>query len=270
MSAEVRGRGLHTGGLSSVRFERCAGPVVVRAGGRDTRIEDLRALESARSTTVSLPDGSTIATVEHVLAALGGLGIRDGVAVIVEGGEMPLADGGARAYADALVALDVPASPPSLHVVRDGVIETGASRYEFVVNADPSATTLEIRIDFGDVRIAESASWHGDPSDFIARIAPARTFGFEHELDDLLARGLATHVTPESVVVFGEGRVLASGRAYSADEPARHKLLDLIGDLYLYGGPPRGDVRVVRPGHAATHEVMHRALAIGLVVRRGR
>jgi UDP-3-O-[3-hydroxymyristoyl] N-acetylglucosamine deacetylase len=64
-------------------------------------------------------------------------------------------------------------------------------------------------------------------------------------------------------------RVLSAGAPFLADEPARHKLLDLVGDLYLYGGPPRGRVRATRPGHGATHEAMRRALAEGLVAREG-
>lgn len=264
MSA-VSGRGLHTGAMGAVRFERHAGPVVVRVDGRDVPIGDLRVSDTARSTTVTLPDGQVVATVEHVLAALGGLGIHHGVAIVIEGSELPLADGGARIYTDALVDLDVPRSAAPLRIAEDGVIETGASRYE--VSVDAGATVLEVAIDFGDPRIATGASWRGDPSDFRDRIAPARTFGFEHELEELLTRGLASHVDPGSVVVFGEGRILSSGRAFTADEPARHKLLDLVGDLYLYGGPPRGTLRAVRPGHAATHEVMRRALAMGLVVR---
>lgn len=272
MSLAVSGRGLHTGAMGAVRVERHAGPVIVRIDGSDVPIGDLRVSDTSRSTTVTLPGGHVVATVEHVLAALGGLGIHHGVAVVIEGRELPLADGGARIYADALVALDAPRSPAPLRVAENGVVETGSSRYEFAVDTGatgdaPERTVLEVAIDFGDSRIATGAWWRGDPSDFRERIAPARTFGFEHELEELLTRGLASHVDPGSVVVFGEGRVLSSGRAFTADEPARHKLLDLIGDLYLYGGPPRGTLRAVRPGHAATHEVMRRALAMGLVVR---
>jgi UDP-3-O-[3-hydroxymyristoyl] N-acetylglucosamine deacetylase len=266
----IAGCGLHTGTAGSVRFVLREGPVVVHAGGIDVALGDLHVVDTSRSTTVANASGSVrIATVEHVFAALGGLGIHAGVAVIIEGREPPLADGAARAYADALRALGpaLRSSPPPLRVARAGVVEIGASRYEL---ACADAVDLEVVIDFDDERIAPSACWTGDAEDFRARIATARTFGFEHEVGDLLARGLASHVTPESVVVIGKDHVLAAGAAFTSDEPARHKLLDLIGDLYLYGGPPRGRLRATRPGHAATHEVMHRALAEGLVVRDAR
>src|SRR5690606_8548586 len=115
-------------------------------------------------------------------------------------------------------------------------------------------------------RLERHAAWRGDPDDFRERIAPARTFGFAHELDSLLARDLARHVDPASVVVLAVDRVLSAGPPFRADEPARHKLLDLIGDLYAHGGPPAGTVHAIRPGHAATHEAVRRALEEGIVL----
>ncbi len=273
----ISGWGLHGGGPSSIRFVAHDGPVVLRAGGIDTRIADLRVVDTTRSTTVANATGSVrVATIEHVCAALGGLGVHEGVAVVLEGREPPLADGGARLYADALRALarqaGIRATRPALRIARDGVIEIKGSRYELrcAVRDDPDAVELEVALEFDDERIAKEARWSGDPEDFRLRIATARTFGFEVEVGDLLARGLASHVTPESVVVIGKDRVLSAGDAFTADEPARHKLLDLVGDLYLHGGPPCGSLRATRPGHAATHEVMRAADDQGLIVRDAR
>jgi UDP-3-O-[3-hydroxymyristoyl] N-acetylglucosamine deacetylase len=254
----IAGQGLHTGAPGSVRFARHDGPVSVRANGVEIAIADLRVVDTARSTTVANASGSVrIATVEHVFAALGGLGLHADIAVVVEGREAPLADGGARAYAAALRSLGGRASPSPLRVVRDGVIEIGATRYALRRNeaGHDDDVELEVAIDFDDARIATSARWCGDADDFFTRIAPARTFGFEHEVPELLARGLATHVSPESVIVVGKERILSSGAPFTADEPVRHKLLDLIGDLYLYGGPPRGRVRATRPGHAVRRAI---------------
>lgn len=259
----IEGFGLHTGARSAVRFERHEGPVVVRAGGVDVALAELEVVDTERSTTIASADGRVrITTVEHVFAALGGLGIHGGVAVIIDGGEPPLADGGARTYVDALLELGVRSSGAPLRVARAGTFELGASRYELVPQ---ESVALEVSVDFADPRIAEHARWDGDPDDFRVRIARARTFGFEHEVATLMAKGLASHVTPDSVVVVGKDRVLSSGAPFTADEPARHKLVDLVGDLYLYGGPPRGLVRARRPGHAATHEMMRHALAAGLL-----
>jgi UDP-3-O-[3-hydroxymyristoyl] N-acetylglucosamine deacetylase len=266
----ITGCGLHTGAASSVRFALHEGPVVLHAGGIEVAVGELRVVDTSRSTTVADASGQArITTIEHVLAALGGLGLHAGVAIRIDGPEPPLADGAARLFVDALRELG-PALRPSrscLRVARAGVIEVGASRYELEPGETDDSVVIEVVVDFDDPRIAHEARWTGDPEDFRTRIATARTFGFEHEVADLLARGLASHVTPESVVVFGKDRVLFSGAQVAADEPVRHKLLDLVGDLYLHGGPPRGRLRATRPGHAATHEVMLRALADGLVVR---
>jgi UDP-3-O-[3-hydroxymyristoyl] N-acetylglucosamine deacetylase len=255
----ITGFGLHTGSASTVRFTPHDGPVVLRVRGIDVPVSELRVVDTSRSTTVENASGTVrVATIEHVLAALGGLGIHRGVLVCIDGAEPPLADGAARQYADALLALgpELGASTSRarsrapLRVARDGVVELGASRYELWRDERDDQVEVEVAVDFEDIRIAT-----------------ARTFGFEHEVSDLLARGLASHVTKESVVVFGKDRVLSSGAPVAADEPARHKLLDLLGDLYLHGGPPRGRLRATRPGHAATHHVMLRALAEGLLVR---
>jgi UDP-3-O-acyl-N-acetylglucosamine deacetylase len=269
--AAIEGRGLHTGVPGAVRFERYEGEaVVVRASGAAATVAELHVVDTLRSTTIAI-GGVRVGTVEHLFAAFAGLGIHRGVVVTIEGAEVPLAGGGARVYADALASLGVQASRPPLRVARDGVVELGESRYELRCNGatDPDAVVLEVAIDYEDARIATSAHWTGDAEDFRERIAVARTFGFERELGELLARGLASHVTPESVVVIGDDRVFAAGAPFTADEPARHKLLDLAGDLYLYGGPPRGILRAVRPGHAATHALVPLALERGLLVREG-
>jgi len=260
----IRGQGLHSGAQGAISFARCEGPVVVRANGIEVALADLRVVDTTRSTSVASLRGTVrVATFEHVLAALAGLGVHHGVAIVVEGLE-PLAAVGARLYADAVRALEVPRTMPALRVVRRGTVEVGASRYELTPG---DGIAVEVEVDFARADLAREACWTGDEEDFVARIAGARTFGFEREVEELLARGLASHVTPESVVVIGDERILSAGAPFTADEPARHKLLDLLGDLYLHGGPPRGKVRALRPGHAATHEVVEVALARGLVQR---
>ena len=261
----IVGQGLHSGARAAVSFARHVGPVVLRSNGVDVPIAELAIVDTARSTTVASSGGSLrVATIEHVLAALAGLGVHDGVAIVIEGPEAPLADGGARAYADAVRALGVSASPPRLRVVELGSVEVGTSRYDFTPGEH---VAIEVEVEFARADLVRVARWDGGAEDFCARIAAARTFGFEHEVEALLARGLASHVTPESVVVIGDERILSAGAPFAADEPARHKLLDLIGDLYLHGGPPIGQVRAFRPGHTATHEALRRALAQGLVRR---
>jgi UDP-3-O-[3-hydroxymyristoyl] N-acetylglucosamine deacetylase len=254
----IEGQGLHSGARATVSFARREGPSVIRRGERAVRLDALEVVDTTRSTTVADRERTfRVATVEHLFAALASHGARDGVEIAIDGPEIPLADGGARAFADAIRALERPPSPPALVVARRAAISIGESVYEL----EPGeGVAVEVDVDFGDARLARRASWSGDASDFRERIATARTFGFEHEVEDLLARGLATHVAPESVVVVCTDRVLSAGAPFAPDEPARHKLLDLLGDAYLHGGPPRGRLHVTRPGHARNHEAFRRAL----------
>ncbi len=253
------------GAPSTLVLRRQQGPVALGAGGRWATTAELVPVRSERCTIAATRDGALrLSTVEHLFAALAGLGIREGVAIDVCGPEVPLLDGGASAFVTALASLGVPASPAALVVAAEGVIEVGPSRYAFM---PADGTHVAVDVAFAEIGYAAGASWDGDAASFTEGIAPARTFGLEDEVAALVSRGLASHVSPESVVVLGRERVLSSGRPFAVDEPARHKLLDLIGDLYLHGGPPRGAVVVSRPGHGATHEAVARALASGLLVR---
>ncbi len=259
----VEGTGLHTGAPARVTLEAREGPVVLRQGGIEAQVADLSVVRSPRCTAVEARGGALrIATVEHALAALAGLGIRRGVVLHVEGPELPLLDGGALAWCEALDRLGLPPVAPAVRVARQGSVEVGASRYDFVPG---DRSEVEVRVEFDGVTIEPEARWDGSARDFRLRIAPARTFALARELATLSEGGLARHAPPDAVVVLTPDGALWAGPPFSPDEPARHKLLDLVGDLFLCGGPPLGRVRALRPGHAATAQATHRALAEGLL-----
>jgi UDP-3-O-[3-hydroxymyristoyl] N-acetylglucosamine deacetylase len=242
------------------------GPVCLRARGIDVTLGDLVVASTTRATTVEARSGGLrVSTVEHVFAALAGLGVYDGLVLDVEGPEMPLLDGACRAWCDAIARLHLPATRPRLRVVRDAVFEVGPSRYELA----PGNGTIDVsvRLETDDARLHRDARWRGEADDFVTRIAPARTFVFGHELEELAGRGLARHVDPACVVVVTPDAIFHAGRPAFPDEPARHKLLDLVGDLYLVGGPPLGRVHAVRPGHAANAQAVRRALEEGVIAR---
>jgi UDP-3-O-[3-hydroxymyristoyl] N-acetylglucosamine deacetylase len=262
----VDGVGLHTGVPSRVVLWARSGPVSVHAGGVEARLDELVVVSTARATTVEARRGSLrIGTVEHAFAALGGLGVYDGVAITVEGPEMPLLDGGAAAWCAALDRLAWTAGLPRSRIVREAVIEVGESRFEL---SPADHVDVEVRVElegFDEAQVVPVARWDGSAADFRSRIAPARTFALARDIDELVQAGLARHVDPASVVVLARGAVHHAGRPFSADEPARHKLLDLIGDLYLHGGPPLGRLRALRPGHTANHRALGQARAEGIV-----
>jgi UDP-3-O-[3-hydroxymyristoyl] N-acetylglucosamine deacetylase len=265
-TVSLEGVGLHTGAPVRVVLRRRAGPVTLEAAGLVARIDELAVASTARATTVEAHAGKLrIGTTEHAFAALAGMGVYEGIALSVEGPEMPLLDGGAALWCEAIAALGVAARPPTLRVERSATLEFGRSRYDFTPG---DHVEIDVRVAFDGIderRIAPEARWAGDAADFRARIAPARTFALARDMDELAAGGLARHVHPASVVVVTPGGVLHAGMPFLPDEPARHKLLDLLGDMYLGGGPPVGRLHAVRPGHAANARMLERARAEGIV-----
>jgi UDP-3-O-[3-hydroxymyristoyl] N-acetylglucosamine deacetylase len=228
-----------------------------------TAARDLTVVSTAWRTEVAPLGGEfVLMTVEHMFAALAGLGLHEGVRIDVEGIEIPILDGAALAWCDALTTLGVhPTSPPT-RVVRRGTIDIGSSRYEF---SPFDGVDVEVSLVLADQRLAPEARWEGASADFRERIAPARTFAFERDIPTILRLGLARHVPATGAVIIREDCVQAAGRPFSSDEPARHKLLDLLGDLYLAGGPPIGRIRAVRPGHTANALALRRARESGLL-----
>ena len=198
---------------------------------------------------------------EHLFSALGGLGIHTGVTLRVEGPEVPLLDGGARDFCAALAHWPRRGTP-GLRVERAGSVEVGASLYQLTPG---DAVGLCVHVNFAPLA-PQDAHWDGSPESFTARIAPARTFGFARDAAELRRVGRATHVDVKSVLLFDD-QGCPLGCVPEPDELARHKLLDLIGDLYLFGGPPLGTIEAWRPGHAATHHAMSIAMERGLLQR---
>jgi UDP-3-O-[3-hydroxymyristoyl] N-acetylglucosamine deacetylase len=260
----LEGTGLHTGVWARVTLRESEGPVRLVGHGWAARVDELEVVSTARATTVrARAGGQPIGTVEHLFAAFAGMGVYDGIDVFLEGPEMPLLDGGAMRWCEAIAALSPPRRGPRLRVERASTIDAGPSRYEFSPGGE--GVQVEAVLELGDPRIARVASWRGDADDFVGRIAPARTFALASEVEELLRRGLARHVDPASVVLISPETVHFAGRSFTPEEPARHKLLDLMGDLYLKGGPPLGKLVAVRPGHASNARAVSRAMAEGVL-----
>lgn len=211
---------------------------------------------SRRCTTLRLPGGS-VSTVEHLLAAVAGLGLLD-LTVVVEGPEAPLLDGSALPWAKALWAASEPteappnAAPPvpfGLRVERSSYRVTPDDRFR-------------ARVDYtGPTRRpgGQRVWWEGGGEEFATRVAGARTFATAADAAALRAEGRALGGTAETAVLFGPEGPLG-GPLRFPDEPARHKLLDLIGDLATLGRLPPVRIEATAPSHAA-NAVLARRLA---------
>jgi UDP-3-O-[3-hydroxymyristoyl] N-acetylglucosamine deacetylase len=268
--------------MTSVTLTRRDGAITFEQGSRRAPLSRLTVQRTDSGVALADGGGLEVDLAEHLLAAFAGLGIRSGVTAKVEGAELPILDGGAAMFAEALIALELtarPAEPAPMVVNKPGSVSSGNSCYTFEV---AEATSLSIDAVFDRAAIGiERASWDGSPHSFLASIATARTFGFQADARALWRQGRALlaarsddpraiEAFRRAVIVFDEaGRLALPGQAPPAvGELGRHKLLDLIGDFAFYGGPPQGHVSARRPGHTASHQIIRDALALGIVSQR--
>jgi UDP-3-O-[3-hydroxymyristoyl] N-acetylglucosamine deacetylase len=203
----------------------------------------------------------SIGTVEHLMAALFGLGI-DNVRVEIDGPELPVMDGSAALFVDLIRSAGVAwQREPRRELqfrrrieVRDG---------ECAISVDPSPQfRVSYAVQFEHPAIGRQALSIDslDPECFEREIASARTFGFLDEVDELRRAGFARGGSLGNAVVLNGERVLNPEGLRWPDEFVRHKVLDLCGDLALLGAPIVGHVRVERGGHA-----LHQKLVLAIL-----
>ncbi len=212
--------------------------------------------ESPLCTVLGNGSGATLATVEHIMAALSGCGI-DNVLVEVRGGEVPIMDGSAAAFVALIdragsVRLDAPRR--QLRVLREVAVEDGPGRARLLPCGE-RRFRCEIAYDNPQIG-SQSAQLKLAADAFRAHIARARTFGLMEEVAGMRARGLALGGSLDNAVVVADGAVLNRDGLRYANEFARHKLLDAIGDMALAGAPILGAFEGHRSGHALNHRLL--------------
>jgi UDP-3-O-[3-hydroxymyristoyl] N-acetylglucosamine deacetylase / 3-hydroxyacyl-[acyl-carrier-protein] dehydratase len=277
----LTGVGLHTGQPVTITFKPApvnTGKVFIR-----TDLEGMPEVEAlidyvtdtARGTTICKGE-ARVQTVEHVMAAVAGLGI-DNLFIEVDQAETPIMDGSSRYFVEALMEagiLEQHAYREYLELHTPVFYEDPENKVEMVAMPYPrfKVTTM---IDFETKVLGTQYAILEKLEDFVDEISRCRTFVFLHELEYLLANGLIrggdlnnaivfvnTAITQEefdrlaklfdkpSIKVNNEG-VLNNLELHFENEPARHKLLDVVGDLALLGKPIRAHIIARRPGHAA-------------------
>ncbi len=190
-------------------------------------------------------------TVEHVLAAVAGMGIDD-LTIDMNGPEPPILDGSAAPFVEALSAAglaDLEGAPDFLDLTEPLRIIDGASVYE----AYPAAQLeLDVTIEFPHPLIGkQSLQFALTQESFAAELSRARTFGFTHEVDALREKGLIKGASLDNAVVLDDSDIL-SGELRWSDEFVRHKAMDCVGDLALAGARVRARIVAVKPSHRGT------------------
>ena len=267
-SVELSGIGLHTG--SRVRVQLQPGPpdsgVVFRSMNQPA-LSPIRVLPSAvldvRYATTLGGNSWSVATVEHMLAAVSSAGI-DNLEVRVEGDEVPVVDGSAAPWLDLLeeAGRTTQERPRLVMVVRSPVeVHLGASMARLL---PCPRFEISARIDFEHplIGVQELELVRGEGV-FGRELAWARTFGFVEEVEALRAMGLIQGGGLDNAVVYGPGGVVNPEGLRDPLEPVRHKMLDVVGDLSILGRPLRARYEANRPGHALNIALLRVLLARG-------
>lgn len=229
---------------------------------REVRATAKAVTATAFATVLGDRDGPIVSTAEHVLAALRGMGV-DNATIEVDGPEVPIMDGSAAAFVAAIdQAGIVEQSAPRrfIQVLKPIQVKMGESVAELRPYAD--GFRADIEIDFANPVIGcQNFSLDLNPASFRREVSRARTFGCVSDVAKLWEAGFALGASFENSVVFDETHLLnAEGLRY-ADECARHKVLDVIGDLALAGLPLLASFRSVRGGHKLNHAVLTALMA---------
>jgi len=254
--ATLSGIGVHCGRSVAITLhpaEADTGITFLRTGiesGRDREIPaDYRFVRPTDLCTTVGEGEASVATIEHIMAALRGAEI-DNVVVEIDGGEVPVMDGSADAFLRAFDLAGVktlPAARRYIQIERPVRVEVGSSYAEF---RPFHGSRIEVEIDFANPLIGRQAIVVDvTPDTFRRDLSRARTFGFLADVEALWARGLCLGASLDNAIVVGDDRVInPEGLRYS-DEFVRHKALDAFGDIALAGAPILGSYRSYRGGH---------------------
>jgi UDP-3-O-[3-hydroxymyristoyl] N-acetylglucosamine deacetylase len=265
---ELTGKGVHSGAPASVVFHPAESDTGIRflVSKRGRIIADIPAeVGNVKNLTLCtvLGDetGVSVSTVEHLLAALRGLGV-DNCYIEVDSKEVPIMDGSAAEFVaavDEVGVRELAASRTYIKVLKPVRVEEGESWGELTPH---SGFHLDVEIDFptpliGRQRLALEMS----PTTFRTELSRARTFGFMRDVEKLWKAGLALGASLDNTVAVGDDRILNKEGLRHPQEFVRHKMLDAVGDLALAGHQILGAYRSVRGGHRLNAHVVKALLA---------
>ncbi|HEY0854193.1 MAG TPA: UDP-3-O-acyl-N-acetylglucosamine deacetylase [Devosia sp.] len=262
---EFSGFGVHSGLPVTLTIEPApadSGYLIARKLENGTTVGPVpvhfsRVTRTTLCTTLDLGDSVSVATVEHVISALSGMGV-DNALVTLTGAECPILDGSAQPYVRGImeVGLDVqPAPRRYIKIMRQVLVRNN----EASAALEPyNGRMLDLEIDF-DSRVIgrQRMIFDWTPRKYCDDVARARTFGFVRDAKILRQAGYALGSSLDNSITVHEDRILNPGGLRYEDEFVRHKLLDAIGDLALCGLPIYGRFRSYKGGHALNALVLH-------------
>jgi len=265
---ELQGVGVHSGAPVSLVLHPAEADVghrfMVSKRGRiiaeiPANVEHVKNLTLC--TVIGDEAGVTVGTVEHLLAALRGLGI-DNCYIEIEGKEVPIMDGSSQAFVQAIDEVGVrtlDAGRKYIKVLKSIRVDEGDCWGELTPH---SGFHLDVQIDFDTEIIgSQRMAWEMSPHVFRSELARARTFGFMSDVEKLWKAGLALGASLDNSVAIGDDKIINPEGLRYPKEFVRHKMLDAVGDLALAGRPLLGAYRSVRGGHRLNAHVLKALLA---------
>ncbi|SDI42413.1 UDP-3-O-[3-hydroxymyristoyl] N-acetylglucosamine deacetylase [Ferrimonas sediminum] len=265
---QATGVGLHSGNkvTMSINPAPVGTGIVFRRTDLSPAVEIPAAAGLVRETTLCTglvnEQGHRIATVEHLLSALAGLGV-DNAVIEVDAPEIPIMDGSASPFVFLLQTaglVEQPASKQYLRIRKPIRVEEGDKWAEF---RPYNGFKLNFAIDFDHPEIARSQQkmvMDFSSAEYIKQVSRARTFGFMRDIEYLRANNLALGGSMENAVVLDEFRILNPDGLRVDNEFVKHKILDAIGDLYLGGYAILGEFTAYKSGHALNNQLIRAVL----------
>lgn len=260
---QIEGIGLHTGSYSKVCIKpapRDTGIIFIRTDKNVAIKANVNSVSDTAFATTLGYNGAKVRTVEHMLAALSGLGI-DNAVIEVQGKEMPILDGSSLEISDMIIKSGIAKQSkkrPYIKITSPITLSDGNAEIAVVPY---NGRRITYRIHFNHHLLDEQAmSIELTEENFIMEIAPARTFGFLKDVEYLKANGFARGGSFENAIILGDHGVLNSTGLRFKDEFVRHKILDLIGDFSLCGFPIYGHIIANKSGHTTNIKFLKKLL----------
>jgi len=282
----ISGIGLHTGSISTMTFKPAPENYGIRfrridlGGSPEVPADVDHVVDISRGTTIAIGE-ARVHTVEHVMAALVGLQV-DNVLVELDANEPPVGDGSAKPYVDALMkaGFEKQDAPKDYLIIDQTVHYHNEEKGVDIVALPTDDYRITVMVDYHNPALgSQHTGLFNLEKEFVTEFAPCRTFCFLHEVEMLHSQGLirggnldnaivivdrdlgddelkriGDKLGIRSSVILGSNGVLNNRSLYFPNEPARHKLLDMMGDLALIGVPLKAQILAARPGHASNIE----------------
>lgn len=237
-----------SGGIIFKRVDLEEGKNVINVAVENT-------FDLTRGTNLKNEHGAAIYTIEHFLSALYILNITD-LLIEIEGNELPIADGSAIEFVKAIEetgVVDLEAEVEPI-IVKEPLYITVGDKHVVVLPYEGYKITYSIRFEHTFLK-SQMAEYEIDLETYKREIAPARTFGFDYEIEYLKKNGLALGGTLDNAIVVTKDGVLNPQGLRFEDEFVKHKMLDIIGDLKVINRPIQGHIIAIKAGHAINAEI---------------